>query len=103
MSSQKPLVLFFNPVKHAHAQYQLLQQVARTEVVTSQGRDEFFKDLQTKYKDAFAIYRTSASGMVSCKTLVDVYFQTPSYLGFFGDTNKSSELTNIFETGSWKF
>ncbi|KAJ6114509.1 hypothetical protein N7486_000287 [Penicillium sp. IBT 16267x] len=78
MSSQKPLVLFFSPVKHAHSQYELLQQVARTEVVTSRSRDEFFKDLETKYKGAFAIYRTSASGIVAGKFDADFIESLPS-------------------------
>ncbi|GAB1208534.1 hypothetical protein APSETT445_007285 [Aspergillus pseudonomiae] len=39
-----------------------LQNVARTEVITSKSRDEFYFDLQRKYKDISIIYRTSASG-----------------------------------------
>jgi len=65
MSSSKPFVLFFNPVSHAVSFYQQLQQVAHTEVVTSKSREEFFKDVADKYKNIFAIYRTSASGAVS--------------------------------------
>lgn len=64
MSSAKPFILFFNPVRHAKAYYESLQEVARTEVVTSKSRDEFFKDLEGKYKDISVIYRTSASGAV---------------------------------------
>lgn len=63
-SSSKPFILFFNPVRHAEAYYESLQDIARTEVVTSKSRDEFFKDLETKYKDISVIYRTSASGAV---------------------------------------
>ena len=65
MASNKPLVLFFSPVRHATQAYEKLQEVAHTEVVTSRSRDEFFNDVATKYRDAFAIYRTSASGSVS--------------------------------------
>ncbi|PYI20035.1 2-hydroxyacid dehydrogenase [Aspergillus violaceofuscus CBS 115571] len=65
MTAHKPFVLFFNPVKHAGDFYKKLQDVAHTEVVTSKTRDEFFKDLQDKYQDIFAIYRTSASGAVA--------------------------------------
>lgn len=65
MASSKPFVLFFNPVKHAQPFYEKLQEVAHTEVVTSKSREEFFKDVEGKYKDIFAIYRTSASGAVS--------------------------------------
>lgn len=64
MSSPKPFILFFNPVRHAKAFYESLQEVARTEVVSSKSRDEFFKDLKGKYKDISVIYRTSASGAV---------------------------------------
>ncbi|KAJ5765413.1 hypothetical protein N7520_004972 [Penicillium odoratum] len=67
MSPSKPFVLFFNPVKHARPFYEKLQEVARTEVVTSKTREEFFKDVKNKYKDIFAIYRTSASGAVAGK------------------------------------
>lgn len=65
MSSAKPRILFFNPVRHAVPFYKKLQEHAHTEVVTSKGREEFFKDVTDKYKDIFAIYRTSASGAVS--------------------------------------
>lgn len=65
MSSAKPRILFFNPVRHAVQFYDKLQEHAHTEVVTSKSREEFFKDVTEKYKDIFAIYRTSASGAVS--------------------------------------
>ncbi|KAK7705550.1 hypothetical protein SLS64_007917 [Diaporthe eres] len=65
MSSTKPFILFFNPVRHAKAYYESLQEVARTELVTSKSRDEFFKDVEGKYKDISVIYRTSASGAVA--------------------------------------
>ena len=64
MSSAKPLVLFFNPVRHAKAVYEDLQKVARTEVVTSKSREGFYQDLNTKYQEVTVIYRTSASGAV---------------------------------------
>ncbi|CAI7655622.1 unnamed protein product [Penicillium pancosmium] len=67
MTSSKPFVLFFNPVRHAGSFYAKLQNVAHTEVVTSKNRDEFFKDVRDKYKNIFAIYRTSASGAVAGK------------------------------------
>jgi glyoxylate reductase len=63
--SNKPKILFFNPVKHALAQYKELQESTAPEVVTSPSRAEFFEDCQTKYQDVVAIYRTSASGAVS--------------------------------------
>lgn len=64
MQTAKPFILFFNPVRHAKAVYEELQKVARVEVVTSSSREQFFKDVQDKYKDIKAIYRTSASGAV---------------------------------------
>lgn len=69
MSSPKPFVLFFNPVQHAMPFFQKLQEVAHTEVVTSKSREEFFKDITHKYKNIFAVYRTSASGTVSIEVL----------------------------------
>ncbi|KAH8878806.1 2-hydroxyacid dehydrogenase UNK4.10 [Thozetella sp. PMI_491] len=63
--SFKPLILFFNPVNHAKPFYHSLQDIARTEVVTSKAREEFFQDVQDKYKDVSVIYRTSASGAVA--------------------------------------
>lgn len=62
-------MLFFNPVRHATSFYKKFQEVARTEVVTSNSREEFFNDVREKYKEAFAIYRTSASGAVSNRDL----------------------------------
>ncbi|KAJ5736369.1 uncharacterized protein N7483_001494 [Penicillium malachiteum] len=55
MSTSKPFILFFNPVRHAKSFYAKLQE------------DEFFKDLRDKYKNIFAIYRASASGSVAGK------------------------------------
>lgn len=69
MSSPKPFVLFFHPVRHAVPFFEKLQELAHTEVVTSKSREEFFKDITDKYKNIFAIYRTSASGIVSIKSL----------------------------------
>ena len=61
----KPLILFFSLVRHALTAYKALGAYARTELVTSTSRQDFFKDIRGKYKDAVAIYRTSASGVVS--------------------------------------
>ena len=75
MTLSKPLILFFNPVRHAVAAYKSLASIARTEVVTSKSRHEFFKDTRDKYKDAVAIYRTSASGAVGLANTWE-YFKT---------------------------
>jgi hypothetical protein len=61
----KPLILFFSPVRHALTTYKTLSAYARTEIVTSTSRQDFFEDIEGKYRDAVAIYRTSASGVVS--------------------------------------
>jgi hypothetical protein len=61
----KPLILFFSRVRHALTAYKALSAYARTELVTSTNRQNFFKDIEGKYRDAVAIYRTSASGVVS--------------------------------------
>jgi glyoxylate reductase len=60
----QPRVLFFNPVHHALVEYATLSKVAQTEMVSSKSRAEFFADVETKYSDIRAIYRTSASGAV---------------------------------------
>lgn len=73
MQTPKPFILFFSPVRHAKAAYEELQEVARVEVVTSTNRQEFFKDVQDKYKDIHVIYRTSASGAVSIPSLIYLY------------------------------
>ncbi|KAF2012941.1 2-hydroxyacid dehydrogenase [Aaosphaeria arxii CBS 175.79] len=65
MAVGKPRILFFNPVRHARAAYEALQEVAATEVVTSTSRQQFFDDIPKKYSDVKAIYRTSASGAVA--------------------------------------
>ncbi|KAL3484536.1 D-isomer specific 2-hydroxyacid dehydrogenase [Aspergillus germanicus] len=78
MQATKPLVLFFNPVKFARPFYEQLQKVALTEVVTSRSREEFFQDLQDKYKDVFAIYRTSSSGAIAGKFDADFIKELPS-------------------------
>lgn len=63
--STKPRILLFNPVKHALAKYEELQESTAPEPVTSASRAEFFEDCQSKYNGVAAIYRTSASGAVS--------------------------------------
>ncbi|RAK90120.1 2-hydroxyacid dehydrogenase [Aspergillus costaricaensis CBS 115574] len=78
MSSAKPRILFFNPVRHAVPFYVKLQEHAHTEVVTSKSREEFFKDVTEKYKDIFAIYRTSASGAVAGKFDAELINRLPS-------------------------
>ncbi|KAI9150833.1 Glyoxylate reductase 1 [Paramyrothecium foliicola] len=65
--ANKSTILFFTPIKHAKPFYESLQSVAHTEVVTSKSRDEFFRDLDDKYKDISVVYRTSASGAVAGK------------------------------------
>jgi glyoxylate reductase len=64
MSVSKPLVIFFNPVRYAVKTYEALSTVVRAEIVQSKSRPEFFEDIKTKYKDAVAIFRTSATGDV---------------------------------------
>ncbi|KAI1010576.1 hypothetical protein LB503_004963 [Fusarium chuoi] len=65
MQTFKPFILFFSPVRHAKAAFEELHDVARVELITSINRQEFFKDVQDKYKDVQVIYRTSASGAVA--------------------------------------
>lgn len=69
MAPRLPFILFFNPVRHATAFYADLQKVAKCEVVQSQNRSEFFRDIKDKYQDIDVIYRTSASGAVSADLL----------------------------------
>ncbi|KAE8417822.1 hypothetical protein BDV36DRAFT_309069 [Aspergillus pseudocaelatus] len=78
MPGPRPFILFFNPVRHAVPFYQQLQKVARTEVVTSKSREEFYSDLQRKYKDISIIYRTSASGAVAGNFDADLIQRLPS-------------------------
>lgn len=61
----KPLILFFSRVQHAVSTYSSLSEVARTEVVTSTSRAEFFTDVESKYRNPVVIYRNSSSGSVS--------------------------------------
>ncbi|EYE97767.1 NAD(P)-binding protein [Aspergillus ruber CBS 135680] len=65
-------ILFLNPVRHAIYFLQQLPKIARTELVTSKSRDEFFSDLQGKYKDITIIYRTSVSGAITGKFEADL-------------------------------
>jgi hypothetical protein len=69
MVAPKPRILFFNPVRHALPAFEALSKVAQVEVVASNSRQEFFKDIGEKYHDIRAIYRTSASGAVSPLTI----------------------------------
>ncbi|KAH7157258.1 D-isomer specific 2-hydroxyacid dehydrogenase [Dactylonectria estremocensis] len=82
MSTQKPRILFFNPVRHALAAYEALHAVAAPEVVTSKSREQFFADLKTKYHDIQAIYRTSASGAVAGRFDKELIGNLPRSLKF---------------------
>lgn len=73
MVQPRPLILLFNPVRHALADYQALEKIADIRVVTSKSREEFFQDLSAKYQGAQVIYRTSASGAV-CICSSRLYF-----------------------------
>jgi len=66
----KPRILFFNPVRHALAAFEAIGKVAQVEVVESKSRQEFFEDIEEKYHDIRAIYRTSASGVVSSRRVL---------------------------------
>jgi len=70
MQTYKPFFLFFSPVWHAKAAFEELHEVASVELVTSTNRQEFFKDVEDKYKDIQVIYRNSASGTVSLPVLM---------------------------------
>ncbi|RAH51258.1 LDH C-terminal domain-like protein [Aspergillus brunneoviolaceus CBS 621.78] len=73
MSPSKPFILFFNAIRHAQPIYAKLQDVAHTGVITSESRTEFFHALQTKYKNIFAIYCTSASGATHASIIRDIF------------------------------
>ncbi|WVQ70488.1 hypothetical protein IAR50_000007 [Cryptococcus sp. DSM 104548] len=55
--SQTPKVLFLDSIKLAKSQLAVLTKVATIVPNTSSDRDEFIKDLGTKYKDITGIYR----------------------------------------------
>ncbi|KAF4419197.1 hydroxyacid dehydrogenase [Fusarium acutatum] len=82
MEKSKTFILFFSPVRHAKTVYEDLQDVATVEVVTSTSRQEFFKDVQSKYKDIQVIYRTSASGAVAGNFAVEFIEHLPSSCKF---------------------
>jgi glyoxylate reductase len=82
-SSTKPFVLFFNPVRHAKSFYTKFQDVAHTEVVTSKSREEFYKDIQGKYKDIFALYTTSTSTAVSRDCNMQITTPSTTYYVWF--------------------
>lgn len=98
MAPSKPLVLFFSPVRHALSAYKELQQVAHTEVVTTQSRDEFFNDVATKYQNFVAIYRTSSSGSVSL-ILRSIHTGSSEINGCM---NRVNMLTTEYNVGSRK-
>jgi glyoxylate reductase len=56
-----PHILFFSPVRHAVQEYQHLSSIAKTQVISSKSRAEFFNDVKSKYNDITAIYSTSSS------------------------------------------
>ncbi|KAH8890619.1 hypothetical protein GQ53DRAFT_747367 [Thozetella sp. PMI_491] len=82
MVSPKPRILFFSPVRHALAAYEALGRVAQVELVTSTSRDEFFQDIEHKYQDIRAIYRTSASGAVAGNFDAELIRKLPPSLRF---------------------
>jgi hypothetical protein len=57
----KPRILFFNPVRHAHAVYKSLSSVTQPELLSSKSRAELFQDFKEKYNNITAIYSTSSS------------------------------------------
>ncbi|KAH0442427.1 hypothetical protein CcaCcLH18_01469 [Colletotrichum camelliae] len=95
MSQTKPRILFFNPVRHAVAEYEALKAVATPEVVTSKSQTEFFSDLKSKYQDIQAIWRTSASGAVAGKFDEEFVSQLPSSLKYICHTSASYNQIDI--------
>ncbi|CZR56506.1 probable glyoxylate/hydroxypyruvate reductase (D-isomer-specific 2-hydroxy acid dehydrogenase superfamily) [Phialocephala subalpina] len=82
MALSKPRILLFNPIRHAHDAYKKLSQVARTEVISSKSRAEFFEDVKDKYKDIVAIYSTSSSYAVAGKFDKELIQKLPPSLKF---------------------
>lgn len=72
MALARPSILFFNPVRHALAQYQDLSSRIPTGVISSSSRAEFFKDVEGKYRDIVAIYSTSSSYAVRLQALMSL-------------------------------
>ncbi|KAK2730988.1 hydroxyisocaproate dehydrogenase [Colletotrichum kahawae] len=95
MSQTKPRILFFNPVRHAVAEYEALKAVATPEVVTSKSRTEFFSDLKSKYQDIQAIWRTSASGAVAGKFDEEFVSQLPSSLKYICHTGAGYDQIDV--------
>ncbi|KAF4552892.1 2-hydroxyacid dehydrogenase-like protein 1 [Elsinoe fawcettii] len=61
----RPRILFFNNVRRAVEEFRSLSKITSTEIITSKSRQEFFKDIKSKYSNIDAIYRTSAGGGVA--------------------------------------
>ncbi|KAI8317662.1 hypothetical protein K4K59_000016 [Colletotrichum sp. SAR11_240] len=95
MSQTKPRILFFNPVRHAVAEYEALKTVATPEVVTSKSRAEFFSDLKSKYQDIQAIWRTSASGAVAGKFDEEFVSQLPPSLKYICHTGAGYDQIDV--------
>ena len=95
----KPRILFFNPVRHAVGVYKALSDTARTEVVASKSREEFFEDVKGKYNDVRAIWRTSYSGAVSCvefpNMLAPVGFRIPATKSWGNRSNSTGAFQNL--------
>ncbi|KAF9874308.1 hypothetical protein CkaCkLH20_08291 [Colletotrichum karsti] len=91
----KPRILFFNPVRHALPEYEALKAVASPEVVSSKTRSEFFDDLQTKYHDIQAIWRTSASGAVAGKFDEEFVKKLPPSLKYICHTGAGYDQIDV--------
>ncbi|TID04172.1 putative 2-hydroxyacid dehydrogenase UNK4.10 [Colletotrichum higginsianum] len=91
----KPRILFFNPVRHALADYEALHAVASPEVVTSTSRRELFDDLKAKYHDIQAIYRTSASGAVAGNFDEELISHLPPSLKFICHTGAGYDQIDV--------
>ncbi|KAF6824174.1 hydroxyisocaproate dehydrogenase [Colletotrichum musicola] len=95
MSQAKPRILFFNPVRHAVAEYEALKTVSIPEVVTSKTRAEFFSDLRGKYQDVQAIWRTSASGAVAGKFDEEFVSHLPASVKFICHTGAGYDQIDV--------
>ena len=96
-SLAKPRILFFNPVRHALANFQKLSSVAQTEVVASKSRADFFEECKGKYKDVVAIYSTSSSYAVTGKFDKELIQNLPPSLKFIchNGAGKSRSMVTI--------
>lgn len=92
---QKQKVLLLGNIVHAHEKFNALSKYAELVKCESQNKEEFFKDLETKYSDITVIYNTFPGGIKVGGLRAETIEKLPSSLKFICHNGAGYDLIDV--------